>query len=94
MKVKVQLFCGMRLVAQASLVEIDVSENATVAELLERLIDKYGEPMSKEIKDPISGEYASTIILVNGCILSFEQGMSTVLSEGDTVAFLEVITGG
>ncbi|MEW6696346.1 MAG: MoaD/ThiS family protein [Bacillota bacterium] len=94
MKVKVQLFCGMRLVANASIVEMDIPENATVAELLEQLINRYGEPMSKEIKDPISGEYASTIILVNGSILSFEQGMSTVLSEGDTVAFLEVITGG
>jgi len=75
--------------------EIDLASDSTIADLLEILIEKYGEPFKKAIYEPKGTDVkANYIITVNGYLLNQLKGLATKLGNGDRVALLPIVSGG
>ena len=68
---------------------IDVSDAATVKDLIARLQALFGE-RGKELA-PLS---RVTAVAVNGVLIKHKKGMKTKLADGDTVAFVKAAAGG
>ena len=74
--------------------EISVSENSTIRDILSLLFLKYG----KDLKDKIllsSNSLSKYIILgLNGMDVRSLNNLNTILHEGDELCFLPAIAGG
>lgn len=81
MRVKVLLFAGLRDLAGASEVALDLPGRATIADAWERLVAQHAglEPYGAVISCARNAEYAR---------------MHTPLGDGDEVAFLPPVSGG
>ncbi|HUX98262.1 MAG TPA: MoaD family protein [Candidatus Deferrimicrobium sp.] len=70
-------------------------EGATVGEILDKFIAKYGESLDKSLYDPESKSLRQYIlILLNGRNILFLKGRDTKLHEGDVIAISPPIAGG
>ena len=76
-------------------VKIDVKENTSIKDLLELLINQYGEKLKEKMIDPKTGDVFEHLeILCNGRNIKFLQGNDTILREGDSVTIFVPIGGG
>lgn len=76
-------------------IRVEVKENSSVGELLEILLERYGERLKEKMVDPKTGEVFEHLeILRNGRNIRFLQGEDTVLREGDSVTIFVPIGGG
>ena len=76
-------------------IKVEVKENSSVGELLEILMERYGERLKEKMIDPKTGEVFEHLeILRNGRNIRFLQGEDTVLREGDSVTIFVPIGGG
>ena len=67
----------------------------TVWELIEIMTVHHGEEFKKTLIDPTRSELRGSYkVLVNGRDISFVQGLSSPLKDGDTVAFVPPVGGG
>jgi molybdopterin synthase sulfur carrier subunit len=90
---KVKLFATLRQVAGAKEVEVDLEAGETVRHALESLIELY--PNLKEgIFDERGDLQRSIIILLKGRNIRLEEGLDTVLGEGDYLAIFPPVAGG
>lgn len=90
---KVRLFATLRQVAGAKEVEVDLETGETVRHALERLV--HLQPNLKErIFDEKGGLQRSIIILLKGRNIRLEEGLDTVLGEGDYLAIFPPVAGG
>ena len=96
MKVKVEYLGHIKnLTCNTREEEIDLASDSTIADLLEILIEKYGEPFKKAIYEPKGTDVkANYIITVNGYLLNQLKGLATKLGNGDRVALLPIVSGG
>jgi MoaD family protein len=76
--------------------DLSLSEGATLKDLMDQLIEKYGEVLKKEILDSQTGDIKPhVLILVNGRSLDqFKERAHVVLAHGDSVIFTFPVTGG
>ncbi|MEM1540790.1 MAG: MoaD/ThiS family protein [Candidatus Bathyarchaeia archaeon] len=76
--------------------ELEISENASLADLLSMLAEKYGEPFRKAVYEPGGSDVKqSFIITVNGYLLSqLGGGIETKLKHGDHVILMSIVSGG
>lgn len=75
--------------------EVDIEENASIADLLMVLSEKYGEPFKKAVYEQKGKDVKSNyIITVNGYLLNQLNGVETKLKHGDHVILLPVVSGG
>ena len=75
--------------------EIEVGDEASVADLLIVLAEKYGEPFRKAFYDKGGADVKPNyIITVNGYLLNQLDGIKTKLKHGDRVALLPIVSGG
>jgi len=74
--------------------EIELKNGSLFTELLDRLVEKYGEPLKKilAIKENILDP--SFIATVNNITLDQLQGMKTKLNEGDRITLMIIVSGG
>jgi len=91
MQVKVQYLGLIRSKTEKKSEKVDLREGALLSDLLNKLVEVYGEAIknlfadeSQNILDP------NFIVTVNGKSLPTD----TKLKEGDTVSFMTVISGG
>jgi len=90
---KVRLFATLRQAAGAKEVEVDLEAGETVRHALERLVEL--RPNLKErIFDEKGGLQRSIIILLKGRNIRLEEGLDTVLGEGDYLALFPPVAGG
>jgi len=75
--------------------EIELKEEASVADLLNTLSQRYGEPFQKAVYEPKETDVKSNyIITVNGYLLNQLKGIKTKLKHGDHVTLLPIVSGG
>jgi len=74
--------------------KIEIKKGSFIKELLDRLVEKYGEPLKKlysmkgNIIDP------SFLVTVNSVPIGQLQGMDTKLTEGDKIDLMILVSGG
>ncbi len=96
MKVKVEYLGHIKnLTNNTREEEMELTSDSTIADLLEMLTEKYGEPFKKAVYEPKGTDVkANYIITVNGYLLNQLEGLTTKLNNGDHVALLPIVSGG
>lgn len=89
MKVTVKFLVSLGLGIDNSEIEVEVTEGATVADLINKLEQKYPSENIKEILLDHQGRL-KVALMVNQKAAK----LNSVLSDGDKVVFLTVVTGG
>jgi MoaD family protein len=75
--------------------EVEIGDEASVADLLVTLSERYGEPFKKAIYQHGSADVKPNyIITVNGYLLNQLDGVKTKLKNGDRVVLLPIVSGG
>ena len=96
MKVRVEYLGHVRnIIGSSREEEVEIKEETSVADLLEVLFEKYGEPFKKAVYEPKGKDVKTNyIITVNGYLLNQLNGIQTKLKQGDHVILLPVVSGG
>jgi len=96
LKVKVEFLGHVRNVIRSNREEeVEISEGASIADLLTVLSEKYGESFKKAIYEKSSADVKSNyIITVNGYLLNQLDGIGTKLKNGDNITILPIVSGG
>jgi len=75
--------------------EVEIEDDALVADLLKQLSDRYGEPFKRTVYEPSSTDVkANFMATVNGYLLNQLNGLKTRLRQGDHIVLMPVISGG
>jgi molybdopterin synthase sulfur carrier subunit len=83
------------IVGSKRMEEIDVEEDASVADLLVKLSKKYGDAFRKAVYESGGKDVKSNFIAtVNGYLLNQLKGVGTKLKNGDHVTLMPVVSGG
>ncbi len=95
MKVKVQYFGSVRVIANRNEEEVEISSNATVHELLQKLSSIHGEAFESEVFQE-EGENLrdDLIIAINETIIKQTDFMTTKMKPDDTITLLPIFPGG
>jgi MoaD family protein len=76
--------------------ELEITEGASLSDLLVMLSEKYGEPFKKTVYEPGGSDVKqSFIITVNGYLLNqLSSGVETKLKHGDHIILMSIVSGG
>ncbi|MFX0046075.1 MAG: ubiquitin-like small modifier protein 1 [Candidatus Hermodarchaeota archaeon] len=93
MKVTVKFYAHLRdLIGQKAIVELDMKEDATISELLDKLL------LDSRIKEVLLDENRDLkpdiTILKNGREIRYLAGTDTRLEPGDEISFFPIVAGG
>ncbi len=96
MKVKIEYLGHIKkMVGDRRVEEVEIKDNAMVADLLTVLSEKYGEPFKKAIYEPKAADVKSNfIVTVNGYLLNQLDGVQTKLKNRDHVVLMPIVSGG
>lgn len=73
---------------------VDLPEGATVAMLLRRLGERYGDEARPHLLNASRQVQPSLLVAINGTAFPSQQAVAIVLREGDDVVLLPPIAGG
>ncbi|MEM4199610.1 MAG: ubiquitin-like small modifier protein 1 [Nitrososphaerota archaeon] len=90
---KTKYYAYLREVTGVREEEIALEEGSTVADLVEKLVKRYGEPLRRYILTEDMELRPNIAVAVNGVKVS-EEPLRKTLREGDTVVILPPISGG
>lgn len=96
MRVKVEYIGHVReIIRSGREEELEVSEGASLGDLLLMLSEKYGEPFKKAVYEPGGTDLKPNfIVTVNGYLLNQLNGIETKLKHGDHVILTSIVSGG
>lgn len=96
MKIKVEYLGHIKnIIRSMREEEVEIQKDASIADLLEVLSEKYGEPFRKAVYEPKGTDVkANYIITINGYLLNQLDGVKTKLKHGDHVILLPIVSGG
>lgn len=96
MKVKVEFLGHIRnMIGSDREEEVEISEGASIADLLLMLSQKYGAPFKKAVYEKSGTDIKPNyIITVNGYLLNQLKGLETRLKNNDHVTLLPIVSGG
>jgi len=86
MRVSVEPTYEMTKLLKVNRFEVDVTDAATVADVVETTKVKVGPEFEKLVR--------LAAISVNGVLVSYRQGMKTSLADGDAIRFVKASAGG
>lgn len=90
----VNFYATLRQVVGAKSVDFDLTEGASIAQLLEEMLRRY-PALRHELLNEQGQLYQHVHIFVNGRDISFlERGMETPLSERDAIGVFPAVGGG
>ena len=94
MKVKVKSFANIKEVLGSGEIELNLKEGSTIGDLLEELIQRYGEPFERQVIDKAKKTFVPFLLLVNGKTYRSLTDRDKLLSDGQTVTILIPFDGG
>ena len=96
LKIEVEYLGHVKKVAgDKRIEEVEIKSNATVADLLTALSEKYGDPFMRTIYEPKADDVKSNFIVsVNGYLLNQLDGVQTRLKNLDHVVLMPIVSGG
>jgi len=75
--------------------EFELSEGASLSDLLNKLAGIYGEAFRKEVYEPgLKDVKTGFVVTVNGVLTDQLRGVDTKLSEGANVILMTLMSGG
>jgi len=93
--VKVQTILYLSKIVGAREIEISVPNKSTLQEILEKMVDTYGDKLASHLFQPKSTTLLPYLrLMVNGRDIAFLDGMSTELKEGDEILIMPPVSGG
>jgi MoaD family protein len=99
MRIKVRFYASLREFVGLDELDLEVSKDSTLKDLLGTLSQRYG-PRFEEVrtKDPfegyVRGDGSSPAILVNGRAVDSEKGLEIRLNDGDLVVIMPLMASG
>jgi molybdopterin converting factor small subunit len=95
MQVKVHYISLVKSYTNKSQDEIALGDDATLAQLLDRIAEIYGKQFTTEVYDPSKKEMKQTFVaMVNGVLMDQLKGVNTPLKNGDSIILMSLMTGG
>jgi len=95
MNVSVRYLVNFSMVTGKKNEDILLREGATLRDLIDQLIEKYGASLKKEIFAKAYEIRPHVLILINGRSLDqFKEGLQLALANGDSLIFTFPVTGG
>jgi len=95
MKVNVQYLGLAKTYTRKPQDSLILTEGSSLADLLNKLAEKYGKPFTPEIYDPAEQEVKPTFtVMVNGVIMGQLNGINTKLKNDDKIVLMPLMTGG
>ncbi|MFW9974004.1 MAG: MoaD/ThiS family protein [Candidatus Thorarchaeota archaeon] len=93
MKVKFKSFGPVRRLLKEKIIDIEVPDNTTVRQVVNRVVEIGGEELRRLImhNDNISG---NLIVMLNKKDVETLGGIDTVIQDGDEIAILPHVQGG
>jgi molybdopterin synthase sulfur carrier subunit len=94
-KVKIYSILGIKEVIGQREVEIELSENSSLSDLISKMVEKWGNDLASRLLEPGSNKMLSYIrVMVNGKDIAFLDGFESILSDGDEVIIFPPVSGG
>ena len=94
MKVKVKTLADIwEAVGKKRELVVELEEGATILDLVNKLVERYGESLKKILMNEEGGLSSSIIVLINRTEVKKEVE-GTVLKNGDEVTFMPPVAGG
>jgi molybdopterin synthase sulfur carrier subunit len=90
-KVTVRMFTSLRALTGTRETELEATD---VQEVLDILGNRFGSKFTQMVLEPDGSLKSYFHVLINGRHIRLQQGVETVLSEGDVVAIFPPIGGG
>jgi MoaD family protein len=94
MKIKVKLFSHLRSITGLKEVDLELNDGATLKDVLEALICKFGSKFEEAVKNMRTGEYAPFLIMVGKREVSTQTNLNYEVKDGEEVYLLEPVGGG
>lgn len=92
MEVKVRLFARLREIAGSREVSIEVKPDATVADVIEKLSEMFGEEFRRYLEENLKEE--RLYLVLNGAGLDRARASDINVKDGDILAIIPPIGGG
>ena len=95
MKVTVKFTANIRALTKADQIVVELDEGARLRELLQLLIERYGENLATSMFKSSMGPIDTwTSIIVDGRVFSLDPIPDIVLNDGSLVVLLTAVSGG
>jgi molybdopterin converting factor small subunit len=95
MKINVHYISLVKSFTKTSQEVVDLKEEASLSDLLDKISAKYGKPLTLEVYDPTKKEMKPNFVaLINGIHMDQLKGINTQLKDSDTVILMALMTGG
>lgn len=95
MKVKIQYLGFIRNLIKQSEDEFELEEDASLANLLNKIAGIYGKAFKKEVYEPgLRDVKMGFVVTVNGVLMGQLKGVDTRLNNGDNVILMSLMSGG
>lgn len=94
--VSVRYLVNFSIVTGKKQENVMITEGATLKDLLNLLVERYGQSLEKELFNLQTGEVKThVLILINGrSVDQYKDKLHTALSYGDSIIFTFPVTGG
>jgi MoaD family protein len=94
-KVQVKVLGHLADIPETQNIEIELGDGMVIKDVLNKLIQQYGDKFKEAIFDPKTGLLRPYIsILVNGRHINYKLGLETKLGDNDVMVVLPPIDGG
>ncbi len=94
MEVKIEYLSLMSDITKQQEDSVQIEDNSTVKHVIEKLVEKYGENLEKNIYTPSRKLSAYIIVVLNGKDIRTMEGLETKVNSGDELTFIPAIAGG
>jgi MoaD family protein len=95
LKVKVQYLGYIKNMVNKRGEEFELDEEASLSDLLNKMVGVYGKPFKKEVYEPgLKDVKTGFCVTVNGVLMAQLGGVDTKLGDGDNVILMSLMSGG
>jgi len=93
-RIQVKFLASLKHILGVKNVDLEISQPMKLIEVLNLLVEKYGEKFREAVFDEEGKVRNELLILVNDAEISVLNGLDTKISDGDTITLLPTVHGG